>query len=225
MEVRYVSGADAGSMLDPDGAAWRSTKSERIKMIGTPLSLQPTEAIRVAWSDKPIGAIDQVSVAALHDGERLAFRLEWDDPTENSEIDDTTAFPDAAAVALPAVEGTPLVTMGLAGAAVNAWYWRADEEEGKGRHVVAEGLGTSRTLDTRLVGARGLWKAGRWAVVISRALRVSTEEPVVQLAPGQTTGFAVAVWEGSRGERAGIKAFSENWRKLVLQPLPTAGGS
>lgn len=224
MEVRYVSGADAGSLLDPDGAAWRKARAERIKLIGTPLSLQPTDAIRVAWSDKPIGAIDQVSVAALHDGERLAFRLEWDDSTENSELDDTTAFPDAAAVALPAVEGTPLVTMGLEGAAVNAWYWRADEEKG-GRHVVAEGLGTSRTLDAPLVGAQGLWKGGRWAVVISRALRVTTEEPVIQLTPGQTTSFAVAVWEGSRGERAGIKAFSENWRKLVLQPLPTAGRS
>ncbi len=221
MEANYVSGANAGSMLDPDGTAWREAKAERIALVGTPLSLQPTEAIRVAWADKPIGAVDKVSVAALHDGERLAFRLEWDDATEDKQLNDTNVFSDAAAVALPTVEGAPLVTMGIKGAAVNAWYWRADEE--KGRQVVAEGLGTSRTLDTQLVEARGVWKNGRWAVVISRALSVATKDPVAQLAPGKKTGFAVAVWDGSRGERAGIKAFSENWRELVLQPIPTVG--
>lgn len=222
MEANYVSGADAGSLLDPDGAAWKGVRSESIKLIGTPLELQPTEAIRVAWANKPIGAVKKVSVAALHDGERIAFRLEWDTATESRELADTTSFPDAAAVALPVREGAPLVTMGIPGAGVNAWYWRGDEE-GKGRQVVAEGLGTSRTLDSKLVGAQGVWKNGHWTVVLSRALRIATEEPVAQLVPGQKTGFAVAIWDGSRGERAGIKAFSENWRELVLAPLPGAG--
>jgi DMSO reductase family type II enzyme heme b subunit len=58
--------------------------------------------------------------------------------------------------------------------------------------------------------------------VIARALRVETAEPVAQLAAGQTTGFAVAVWEGGNGERAGIKAFSGEWRELALAAAPTA---
>ncbi len=224
MKANYVSGESAGSMLDPDGVAWSNVGSETIAMIGTPLSLQPTEAIRASWADKPIGAVSKVSVAALHDGERLAFRLEWDSPTENREIGDTTAFPDAASVALPARKDSPLITMGMPGAAVNAWYWRADDE-GKARQVVAEGLGTSRTVDVKLVAGHGVWKEGRWAVVLSRALRVDTDEPVAQLAVGEKAAFAVAVWEGSRGERGGIKAFSQNWRELTLQPLPTKGNS
>ncbi|MCP5043102.1 MAG: hypothetical protein GY944_18920 [bacterium] len=224
MEARYVTGADAGSISDPNGAAWSHAGTERISMIGTPLSLQPTEAIRVSWADKPIGAVKEVTVAALHDGERIAFRLEWECASESRELTDTTAFPDAASVALPARKGAPLVTMGMEGAAVNAWYWRADEAS-RGRQVVAEGLGTSRTVDVKLVGGQGVWKEGRWSVVISRALSVATDEPVAQLAPGQKTEFAVAVWNGSRGERAGIKAFSQNWRELALQPLPTAGRS
>ena len=39
---------------------------------------------------------------------------------------------------------------------------------------------------------------------------------------GRSTSFGVAVWEGGRGERAGIKAFSGDWRELALQALPTA---
>ena len=31
----------------------------------------------------------------------LAFRLEWDDPTQDDSLTDTTAFPDAAAIAFP----------------------------------------------------------------------------------------------------------------------------
>jgi hypothetical protein len=45
---------------------------------------------------------------------------------------------------------------------------------------------------------------------------------VAQLAPGERTGFALAVWEGSNGERAGIKAFSGDWRELRLGALPSA---
>ncbi|MBW2228898.1 MAG: hypothetical protein JRG92_15735 [Deltaproteobacteria bacterium] len=223
MEASYLSGADVGSLLDPGGAAWRGARSERIALMGTPVGLQPTEAIRAKWIDKKIGAIGAVSVAALHDGTRLAFRLEWEDTSESREISDTTAFPDAAAVALPSAEGSPIMTMGAVGAAVNAWYWRADEE-GQGRQVVAEGLGTSRGVEGKLVHAQGLWKEGRWSVVISRDLEIATDEPVAQLTPGQRTGFGVTVWEGSGGERAGIKAFSGDWIELVLQPLPTARG-
>jgi DMSO reductase family type II enzyme heme b subunit len=101
---------------------------------------------------------------------------------------------------------------------VNAWYWRADEKNG--RQVVAEGIGSSRTLDTSLVTAQGLWKGGRWHVVIARPLRVSSSEPLVQLEAGHATPFAVAVWEGSNGERAGIKAFSGEWRELTLDAIP-----
>jgi DMSO reductase family type II enzyme heme b subunit len=111
--------------------------------------------------------------------------------------------------------------MGAPGAAVNAWYWRADES-GTGRHLVAEGLGTTRTLDTDIVRGAGVWKGGRWRVVIARALRVATDAPVAQLEPGTTTGFGVAVWEGEHGERAGIKAFSGDWQDLKLDPMPTA---
>jgi hypothetical protein len=58
-------------------------------------------------------------------------------------------------------------------------------------------------------------------VVIARALRVDTQEPIAQLEPGAETGFGVAVWDGNQGERAGIKAFSGPlWLELQLDAVP-----
>ena len=183
--------------------------------------MQPSEAIRVAWMGKPIGAVDSVRVGAIHNGDVLAFRLEWEDPDEDAQMRDNDSFPDAAAIALPVVEGAPLLLMGAAGKPVNAWYWRADEAE-RARHVTAEGLGTSRTLDLELVKARGVWKEGRWRVLIARAMSVGVPG-AAQIRPGSEIGFGVAIWEGSHGERAGIKAFSGNWKPLAIDPTPGGG--
>jgi DMSO reductase family type II enzyme heme b subunit len=221
MQVPFVAPTSLEELLEPEAPLWRAVRAERIALTGTPVGLQPTAAVRVAWTHRKVGAVAEVHVAALCDGQRLAFRLEWADPTENREVVETTAFPDGAAVLLPVVEGASVVTMGAPGQAVNAWYWRADED-GAGRGIVAEGLGTSRTVDVDLVKGRGVWKEGRWRVVIARPLRAEANEPVAQLATGQKTGFAVAVWDGGSGERAGIKAFSGDWRELALAAAPAA---
>jgi DMSO reductase family type II enzyme heme b subunit len=215
MRVASVGSFDLQRVLDPASEPWRGVAPESIALLGTPVGLQPTAAIRVAWTGKKIGAVESVAVASVCDGRHLAFRLEWSDPTENRDSPDTTLFSDGAAVLLPSSPDASVMTMGAPGAAVNAWYWRAIGDQG--RHVVAEGLGTSRTLDTELVRARGVWKEGRWQVVIARALRVDTREPVAQIDPAATTGFAVAVWDGASGERAGIKAFSGDWRELAFE--------
>jgi DMSO reductase family type II enzyme heme b subunit len=221
VRARYVGTKDLQGLLDADSSLWRGARPERVRMIGTPSGMQPTAAVRVAWPDARIGAIDRVEIDAAHDGQHLAFRIEWADETEDGTVGDTIAFPDAAAVLLPSVKNAPLITMGAPGLPVNAWYWRADEN-GTGRQVVAEGIGTTRTVDQELVRGQGVWKDGRWRVVIARALRVRGLDSVAQLRPGETTGLGVAVWEGSRGERAGIKSFSGDWMKLRLEALPQA---
>lgn len=217
MRADHLSGIEVESLLDPSSRAWRGRATEKLDLIGTPAGMQPTAAVRVAWTNKRIGAVSSVKVDAIHNGEFLAFRLEWDDPTQNAELADNDDFPDAAAIALPAAPGAPLILMGAKGLPVNAWYWRADEKE-SARHVSAEGLGTSRTtLDTHLVKARGEWRDGRWRVVIARSMQVPDIAGAAQLRPGQETGFGVAIWEGSNRERAGIKAFSVDWKPLIIE--------
>jgi len=217
MEVHFASGIAVQQLLDPDDAAWSHAAEEPLPLIGTPAGLQPTAAIRNKWAGKEIGAIEHVQVKAVHNGESLAFRLDWEKPTASDSVSDTTSFPDAAAIALPASPDSVVATMGAPGAAVNAWYWRADEND-RGRHVVAEGIGTSRALGPNEVRAHGDWKGGHWRVVIVRSLRLQSDEPVIQLEPGQVTGYAVAVWDGSHQERGGIKSFSGEWRELHLAP-------
>lgn len=217
MQVRYVPRLEVDAVLQPDAAVWQAGKAETVKLKGTPLDMQPTDAIKASWKDKKIGAVEVVQVDAVHDGERIAFRLEWGDPSEDTEITDTTIFPDCCGILLPSVQYAPMAIMGAVGLAVNAWYWRADEN-GRGRHVLAEGLGTSQTLDYELVKGNGVHRDGRWHVVITRAMKVQSSQNPAQLEPGQSTGFGVAIWEGGHGERAGIKAISgDDWIKLDLE--------
>jgi DMSO reductase family type II enzyme heme b subunit len=224
MKANYVANAAIDALLDPASGVWRASEPRTISLTGTPASMQPTESIRVSWMGKETGAVANVIVKALHNGEVLAFRLEWEDATENTDLVDNDSFPDAAAIALPAHEDAPLILMGAPGKPVNAWYWRADVPE-RARQVAAEGLGTSRTLDQSVVSARGHWKEGRWRVVIARPLRTADVVGAAQLAVGQETGFGVAIWEGSNMERGGIKAFSGNWVPLTLENVPSGGRS
>jgi len=221
MEARYVANAGLETLLDPDAAVWRKARAEQLKLVETPLGLQPTDAIRTKWANRKYGQVGSVSVSALHDGQVLALRLEWAEANRSAELTDTTVFPDAAAVAFPLADGAPLVTMGAPGSAINAWYWRADESE-YGRDVVAEGIGTSRTVDQQLVRTNAKYEGGHWKVVMARPLRVDSNEPLVQLAAGEPTLIGVAVWEGANGERAGIKAFSGDWTDLTLDAASAA---
>jgi DMSO reductase family type II enzyme heme b subunit len=217
MQVRYVPRLEVDAVLQPDAALWQAAKPETVKLKGTPLDMQPSGAIKASWADKKIGAVGAVQVVAIHDGERIAFRLEWDDPVENREITDKTPFPDGCGILFPTVQFAPMAVMGAVGMAVNAWYWRADEN-GRGRHVLAEGLGTTRTIDEELVRGNGVYENGRWRVVITRPMRVKSSDNPAQLEPGQSTGFGVAIWEGGQGERAGLKAISgDDWVKLDLE--------
>lgn len=220
MKAEYVSGVSEAALLDPEASVWRTPAASRIKLIGTPLGLQPTQAIRVAWAGKSIGMVGEVTVTALHSSTVLAFRLEWASSTKSDTLEDTTDFPDGAAVLLPVASDADasLMTMGTKDAPVNAWYWRADAPE-EGRNVIAKGLGTTQTLDTALVRAHGIWNKGRWRVVIVRALRVQGEADVVQLAAGQEARFGIGVWHGASMERAGIKAFSPEWQALELEAV------
>ena len=223
MHARHVPDAGA-ELLDPDGEIWKLSAAETVKLKGTPLDMQPTGAIKASWANRKIGAVESVQVAAIHDGERIAFRLEWSDSTENREIGDTTAFPDGCGILFPTVPFAPMAVMGANGMPVNAWYWRADEN-GRGRHVLAEGLSTTRTIDHELVRGNGVYQGGRWSVVVTRAMKVKSAEKPVQLEPGQTTGFGVAIWEGGHGERAGLKSISgDDWIELQLESMTAVRG-
>jgi hypothetical protein len=67
-----------------------------------------------------------VRVQAITDGQRIAFRLSWNDPTVD-DLPQSGRFADAVAVQLPAVGGpdVPNPTMGEDGKPVEITYWSA----------------------------------------------------------------------------------------------------
>jgi DMSO reductase family type II enzyme heme b subunit len=217
MRARYAGGAGLQELL-AEGGVWSLAEAQPVALVPTPLGMQPTGAIRATWQGKNYGVVASVEVSAVHDGRHLAFRLHWRDPERDAGGAATDAFTDAAAVLLPAVANAPLATMGAAGAAVDAWYWRADEGD-TGREVVAEGIGTSRTVHRGTVHARARWADGAWTVILARALRVDGPEPLAQMQPDDSRPIAFAIWEGRHGERAGIKSFSAQAVELTLDPM------
>jgi DMSO reductase family type II enzyme heme b subunit len=214
MQANYVSGVSESALVDPYSSSWQGSVTETISLVGTPASMQPTAAIRANWQDGTFGAVSRVSLKALHNGDLLAFRLQWGEADPSRDNGNNTRFPDGAAIAFPLAGEPPLVTMGAPGQPINIWFWRADEEQG--RQLVAEGLGSSETVDTNRVLTNHLWQDGQYSVVIAGSMASEGNIPSAQFKAGGNSRFGLAIWSGGKGERAGIKSFAPAWFDLTL---------
>jgi complex iron-sulfur molybdoenzyme family reductase subunit gamma len=183
-------------------------------MGGTPLAQQPSRYIRTAWSDRPIGSVRSLAVRSAHNGKEVFFLLEWGDSTQNTDYVGRD-FPDGAGILFPLNGDAPLDTMGSESQPVNAWFWRADFEDGA-KNITASGIGTVDESEKSSIAARAQWNDGTWRVVFARPLTVAGNQAVA-LEAGKSLKVAFAVWEGSSGERAGIKSFSKRWQELTLE--------
>jgi len=206
--------AEAKTLLDPAASAWDSAPAETIVMGGTPLVQQPSRYIRTAWSDRPIGSVRSLVVRSAHNGKEVFFLLEWRDDTQNTDYAGRD-FPDSAGILFPLKGDAPLDTMGSESQPVNAWFWRADSEDGA-KNITASGIGTVAESEGSSIAARAQWQDGTWRVVFARPLTVAGNEAVA-LEAGKSLKVAFAVWEGSSGERAGLKSFSKHWQELTLE--------
>jgi complex iron-sulfur molybdoenzyme family reductase subunit gamma len=206
--------AEAKVLLDPAASAWDSVPVQTIAMGGTPLAQQPSRYIRTAWSDRPIGSVRSLAVRSAHNGKEVFFLLEWRDDTQNADYVGRD-FPDGAGILFPLKGDAPLETMGSESQPVNAWFWRADSEDGA-KNITASGIGTVAESETSSIAARAQWQDGTWRVVFARPLTVAGNQAVA-LEAGKSLKVAFAVWEGSSGERAGIKSFSKHWQELTLE--------
>ena len=106
-----------------------------------------------------VGYIGGVRVKAVHDGERVAFCLEWSDPTRDAEITRQQGFSDGAAVQFTANPDPPLFAMGRAGQAVNIWHWKAAWEEDK-KQFQDVGTAFPHMVAGPYYGAEKGWQSG-----------------------------------------------------------------
>ncbi len=75
-------------------------------------------------TDRP----EYVTVKALHDGEKLALLLKWEDATYDATAIRPQDFRDAAAVEFALSPDPPFFAMGEAASAVNIWMWKSERQ-------------------------------------------------------------------------------------------------
>jgi mono/diheme cytochrome c family protein len=131
---------------DPFSPVWDGVAS-------TSLVLRPLSARREA--------VEIINVASVNNGEQLAIRLQWEDPTHDafSELHSDT-FRDGAAVqfALGAVtlhthgHNEPFFGMGNRNKPVNIWHWKAGLEEALEAEDDLEYAGGGVDMDALIYG-------------------------------------------------------------------------
>ncbi len=81
-------------------------------------------------------------------------------------------------------------------------------------NLVAGGFGTLTAGETGDLGGMGVYSDHRWMVVFSRPYHAVGElQPV--FSPDDPIDVAVAVWDGAKGERNGIKSVSSFFQMVV----------
>jgi complex iron-sulfur molybdoenzyme family reductase subunit gamma len=207
--------ASREELLKLDSPEWAKAKEYVLEMAATPLANQPSPYIKATRDEKDIGKIQKVSLKVVHNGKEVFFCIKWQTPEKNLAIGDLNTFPDGVALLFPIKDDPdcPIKEMGTEQSPTNAWYWRADFEN-KPKNQISQGLSTSLYTETSSVVANSEWKDGTWTVIMGRTLEAPEES--AKLAAGAKKPIGVAAWEGAAGERGGVKAFSKEWRDLVL---------
>lgn len=194
------------TLLNAGARQWERAPRQHVALRGTEARDQPSAYVRTAWAGKHVGAVRSLSVQTAHNRQTIFFRLEWADPTHNSDYGDGSVFPDAAAVLFPMNGEAPINGMGSPAAGIQAWYWRANHPE-FGETLTFYGFATEKRQPGPLVLNAACWSDGYWRVVIGA--------PLAARSPSDTVAFAV--WEGSNQERGGLHSYSPEWQELSIE--------
>ena len=134
--LTVVSKFVAGDIpVSPLSSAWDMAKG-----VVVPMSSQIVAQPRASVLPKGKSSVRWVGTRSINNGKEIAFLLEWEDITENSTLDNTAVYRDAAALEFPIQvpkreAENPYFAMGHEGMAVNIWQWKADLEAGRDRAV------------------------------------------------------------------------------------------
>jgi len=226
---------------DPADPRWR-----RLPFLAVPLTGQAL--VRPRWQHP---GVDAVTVRACYNGEAIAFLLEWNDRVKDTEhrpgppaepgewsyprLDlrqrPTEPLRDAIRlqfpVTVPRGPERPHFFLGGPGRPVALWHWQADRNEAGSNPVVkelAEGPGrpiTPQAEAAQDVTGRGVWKDGRWRVVMVRRLAPTDGGRDVAFEVGTLIPLAIQAWDGSNGEQ-GLRLALSSWNYLVLEAPASA---
>jgi DMSO reductase family type II enzyme heme b subunit len=225
--------------LAPDDPLWQEAEA-----LDVPLSGQVIVAPR--WQNH---SVDLITVRSLYNDKAIAFLLEWDDrfkdtihkdeplPTEDTYAkfipDKSWTLRDAIEiqfpVRIPAGIDRPYFFLGQPRKPVVLWQWKADWNENAERKTPVEELiatGPRKPVDplpakAQQVMGKGVWKDGRWQVVMTRPLAATDPDTDISFEAGKMIPIAFHVWDGFNGERGLMSAVS-SWQFLVLETTTPA---
>jgi len=209
MESRKVG--QVAEFSKPGFTGWDRIDSNEIELVPTPLAMQPNGFVEAAFEEGSYGLTASLVVKSVHDEKQITFWMQWSDETQDR--GEGEGFPDGAVIAFP-VRGDPAIhTMGEDTAPIHAIHWSARKNQV--RSVLATGIGTSRPGPDLKPHVNAAWIDGQWTIVVTHNLGASDPDSV-KLVPNKTTGIGFVIWDGSKMERAGIKAYSPDWVDLNI---------
>lgn len=224
--------------LEVDAEIWRP-------LTPTKIFLRGQRRVTPFWINN---AVDIVDVRAVYNQREIGFLIAWDDPVRDRKHDQGQevktiknrfvkavgdiprkpgTFRDAIALQFPVnpvlQRQIPLLR-GDSRHPVNLWVWKSDLEATGGNPVEdsnARGGQTPIQIQPEAeqqVRGKGVWKDGRWRVVMVRSLRTKDKHDI-QFAQDRIIPIAFNSWEGSNGEHGMIMGLSA-WHLVYLDVPP-----
>lgn len=193
---------------DPDDIIWERLPEYRVHLGPAPAVHESVE-LRIDYDDEG----QDVFLTLARTSERFYVRMRWRDDSADL-VTSSNRFRDAAAVQFSLGDDETSYLMGDGpDAPVNIWYWRSDRNEVQ--NLAAGGPGSTTILDEQPVSGAAMYtekssaEANEWTVVMSREIAAMGAHHAA-LDQGQVP-LAFALWQGSDGQRDGLKNVSDGW--------------
>lgn len=210
----------------PSDTAWAGADEAFVPLVG--------QIVRTPRWFSP--SVSGMWVSALHDGERLALRLTWTDPSRSPDPawqewldllsrtvvrDDTTALPhgpDRLVVQFPGrvtdEMERPYFLGGSTRRPVHLWRWRSDPDR------LEEGSATELGQFVPAAGAPQVahvaqFQDGEWQLQLTRALVPADTASAPALPPGIAIPIAFYAADGSSGEDS-VRGAISSWYAVYL---------
>ena len=175
-----------------------------LPLMAAPVALIPGGYVATAYMDATEVLTKEV-VVTVEKTAGWAVTLRWKAPKPVKTIgNEPGLFVDACAILSAAGPDAMWMTMGAPDNPVEGILWRPDRE--KPTRITAKGLGTvvrgEPAADWRVAAA---WAGGQWEVRFDLG----------SWAPFEKTKYvAVAIWQGDKKQRAGLKSVTMDWLRL-----------
>ncbi|MYH09137.1 MAG: hypothetical protein F4143_03100 [Gemmatimonadales bacterium] len=232
-EVIRVGRAEGGLPADGGEEAWAGVEAFYFPLSG--------QVVQLPRNFSP--TVDGLWVQGLHDGNDIALRVQWNDPSNSPDpnwdewqnkitaaldldgaepiaLDSagapTVRPPDAVLLQFPfeLPEGTDRPYFLMGDAREPVYLWTWDSETGIGAGR-GRGLDSVEPLAEDPVAGEATWEEGRWTLYVRRSIEVESDG--LDFVEGTPTPIAFQAWDGSSAE-VGKRSSVSTWYYILLEP-------